>query len=354
MPRRAVLAVIAASATVLVLIVAVACWPGGDSSAPQPAAPQPTAARGAAGPQGPPSFSLADLGVRLAYARVDQRGVGTLVINLPDGRTTDVDAAKGVFTGITWAPNGQQIAASFGPSPEQQDIWVVDVTGQNLRQLTKDGHSRRPTWSPDGTTIAFTDAVDSGQGHGPISVMPSDGAGGSQLSKDARHDDAAWAPDGSSIAVSREPGTVVLLSPTTGAELQQVQLLRDSAPTYSSFDWSSDSAGLAGVVMRGTDLAIVMLNDHLTSQRQVGGAFLGSPSDPASAHPSWVPGFAKLIAASDETGDLLLVDALASPADMPSDAPYSPVQTLVAAPRGTKLAFPAVYGPRPAGGASNV
>ena len=65
-------------------------------------------------------------------------------------------------------------------------------------------------------------------------------------------------------------------------------------------------------------------------------------------------GLRKLIAASDETGDLVSVDALASPTDMPSDAPYSPVQTLVPAPRGTKLAFPAVYGPRPVGGASNV
>lgn len=355
MPRRAILAAAAASATVLVLIVAVACWPGSDSTTNAPAAaPQPTTQAGLTGPQGPPYLSLADLAVKLAYARVDPDGTGTLVINLPDGTATDVDGARGVFTGISWSPDGQQLAASFGPSPQQQDIWTVAVTGQNLKQITRDGHSRRPTWSPDGGTIAFTNAVDAGQGHGPISVMASNGSGAAQLSKDVRHDDPAWAPDGSSIAASRGPGTLVLVSPTTGAELQQVTLLHDSAPSYSSFDWSSDSTGLVGVVMRGTELAIVMLNDNLTSQRQVGGAFLGSPSDPASAHPSWVPGFAKVIAASNKTGDLLLVDVLASPTDAPSDAPYSPVQVLVPAPQGAKLAFPAVYGPKAGGGSSRV
>jgi dipeptidyl aminopeptidase/acylaminoacyl peptidase len=354
MPRRAVQAAIAAGATLLVvLIVAVACWPAGDSNTNTPAAPPPTQAA-ANGPQGPPSLSLADLGVKLAYERIEKNGMGTLVIHLPDDSTMDVDGANGVFTGIAWSPDGQKIAVSFGPTPEQQDIWVVDSAGQNLTRLTKDGHSRRPTWSPDGQTLAFTSAADATQGHGPIFTMPVNGNAGAALSKDPRHDDPAWAPDGSSIAVSREPGTVVLLAPATGAELKQVNLLRDSDPTYSSFDWSSDSTALAGVVARGTDLAIVVLQDNLTSQRQVGGAFLGSPSDPASAHPSWVPGFPKLIAASEKTGDLLLVDVLASPNDVPSDAPYSPVQTLVPAPRGSKLAFPAVYGPRPAGGASRV
>lgn len=354
MPRRAILAVVAASATVLILIVAVACWPGSDSTADAPAAaPQPTQA-GATGPHGPPHFSLGDLGVKLAFALVAPDGNGTLEISLPDGTGTEVGGARGIFTGINWSPDGRQLAVSFGPSPQQQDVWVVDADGQNLTQLTSDGHSRRPTWSPDGETIAFTDAVEAGQGHGPIFVMAANGSGWSQLSKDPRHDDPAWAPDGSSIAASREPGTLVLLSPTTGAELQQVTLLRDSAPSYSSFDWSSDSTGLVGVVMRGQDLAIVMLNDNLTSQRQVGGAFLGSPSDPASAHPSWVPGFAKVIAASAKTGDLLLVDALASPTDMPSDAPYAPVQVLVAAPAGGKFVFPAVYGPKAGGGSSRV
>ncbi|MEP6871164.1 MAG: hypothetical protein ABI939_04860, partial [Anaerolineaceae bacterium] len=69
---------------------------------------------------------------------------------------------------------------------------------------------------------------------------------------------------------------------------------------------------------------------------------------------SWVPGFPKLIAASATTGDLLLVDLAATATDMPSDAPYSPVQVLVPSSSGSKLAFPAVYGPRAAGGSSIV
>jgi dipeptidyl aminopeptidase/acylaminoacyl peptidase len=169
------------------------------------------------------------------------------------------------------------------------------------------------------------------------------------VSPNVQNDNPAWAPDGSSIAVSREAGSTVLISPETGADLRRIDWLRDSAPTFSSFVWSSDGSALAGVIRKGTDLAVVVLGDGLTSQRQIGAPFLGNPTDPASIHPSFVPGFPKLIAASDKTGDLVLLDLQAEPSDQPSRAPYSPIQVLVPAPKGGKLAFPAVRTPRPTG-----
>ena len=345
------LLVAGAVAVALAIVVVIDWWP--NAGAP-PAVPVTATPAVPGGPQGPAFYTLADLGVKLAYARVDASGTGTLVIHTPDGNVLDVRAARGVFTGIAWSPDGQRLAVSFGPGPDAQDIYLVDSDGRNFKRVTTAGTSRRPTWSPDGQLLAFSSGPDGSQGHGPVMTGSVAGALPAALAADVRYDNPAWAPDGSSIAVSREAGTLVLISPATGEELKRVDLLRDSVPSYSSFDWTSDSRAVAGTVTRGSALAIVILTDNLTGQRQVGGAFLGNPIDPASTHPSWVPGYSKIIAASAVTGDLVLVDINALPEDMPSAEPYSPVQVLVPAPPRSKLAFPAVSGPRRGGQPASV
>ena len=352
MDRRTLLVAAAASALTLAVV-----WVFSSTRSERPedatgaarARPTPVAA---GGNQGPPFYTVADLGVKLAYARVGPTGVGTLVIETAAG-ANDVGRVKGFFTGMAWSPDGRLLAVSYGAAPDTQDIHVYNPESGELKQVTNDGRSRRPTWSPDGAFIAFSSGSE-GPGQGPVFTVAASGSDRKALSRDARHDAPAWAPDGSAIAVSREPGTIVLLSPTTGDEQKQVTLLREFAPAYSSLDWSPDSDALATTVLAGPQLAIAVVGDKLTSQRQIGGAFLGNPVDPAWVHPSWVPGFPKIIAASERSGDLVLVDLSASSGDMPSDAPYAPVQVLVPAPEGFKLAFPAVYGPRAAGGSSIV
>jgi WD40 repeat protein len=56
----------------------------------------------------------------------------------------------------TWSPDGKQIAFS-GLSGGFLDIYSYDLTGDSLRQLTRDPYSDlQPSWSPDGRTIAFS------------------------------------------------------------------------------------------------------------------------------------------------------------------------------------------------------
>src|SRR5690606_18364353 len=52
-----------------------------------------------------------------------------------------------------WSPDGNQIA--FSLSGSSGDIYVVNADGTEVRQLTVDGKSRFPSWSPDGARLGF-------------------------------------------------------------------------------------------------------------------------------------------------------------------------------------------------------
>ncbi len=55
-----------------------------------------------------------------------------------------------------WSPDGSRIAF-FSNRPGQYDIFVIDVSGENLTNLTNSPeiHEYVPSWSPDGTHILY-------------------------------------------------------------------------------------------------------------------------------------------------------------------------------------------------------
>lgn len=61
----------------------------------------------------------------------------------------------GVSWGPAWSPTGQYIAfASVGN--DGWNIYVMEENGQNRRQLTFDGNAYQPSWHPNERRIAFT------------------------------------------------------------------------------------------------------------------------------------------------------------------------------------------------------
>ncbi len=58
----------------------------------------------------------------------------------------------------SWSPTGEWIAfAGRANVKDKLDIYLVDVTGGQIRQLTRgEGANENPTWSPDGRFLAFT------------------------------------------------------------------------------------------------------------------------------------------------------------------------------------------------------
>lgn len=83
-------------------------------------------------------------------------------------------------------------------------VWVMDKDGRERRNISEKGVGewRSPSWSPDGSRLAFCRYYD-GYPFAELALMDSSGHGVTRLTVDSLDDRApAWSPDGSVVAVS--------------------------------------------------------------------------------------------------------------------------------------------------------
>jgi TolB protein len=99
----------------------------------------------------------------------------------------------------TFSPDGSALVFDVGGPDETPDIATIRLDGSERRVIRADGPDLYPTWSPDGTLIAFQRP---GQG---IWVMLADGSNAHRISPTDRPDERfpAWGPTGRLAAVSR-------------------------------------------------------------------------------------------------------------------------------------------------------
>jgi TolB protein len=105
----------------------------------------------------------------------------------------------------SWSPNGSKIAfCSYGETDslgsQLEGIYVIDSDGSNLKRITDNSiNARSPLWLPDGNNIAFMRADETF--FGEIYIMKLDGSGLRQLTPsnlDVTY--MATSPDGTRIA----------------------------------------------------------------------------------------------------------------------------------------------------------
>jgi Tol biopolymer transport system component/tRNA A-37 threonylcarbamoyl transferase component Bud32 len=70
------------------------------------------------------------------------------------GRSREIIPRPARYNQPRWAPGGDRIAMSLGTDAGSQ-IMIYDLASETLSQLTSEGSSVRPWWSPDGGRIAF-------------------------------------------------------------------------------------------------------------------------------------------------------------------------------------------------------
>src|SRR5262249_54392811 len=110
----------------------------------------------------------------------------------------------------TWSPDGTRIAFTSNRAGGRYQIWVMDADGSHPRPLTTayydpalgaNTEQTVPAWSPDGRFIAYWAGVEASDPRPDVPrdvwVMNADGSNPRRL---AHGDDPAWSPDGALVA----------------------------------------------------------------------------------------------------------------------------------------------------------
>jgi TolB protein len=192
----------------------------------------------------------------------------TLTLPAADLRVAGHAAADEVFRAFTGEPGVFRTKIAVVKKVQgEKHIFVVDIDGENARQVTKGGGlNLLPSWSPDGRLIAFTSyrfdnpdlfeiAAAGGSEPRPLSRRPGLNTGGQ------------YSPEGGRIALtlSQDGNSELYLLDRNGNVLKRLtnQWGIDTSPS-----WAPDGSRLAFVSSRGGHPDIYMLDvESLATKR---------------------------------------------------------------------------------------
>ncbi len=148
----------------------------------------------------------------------------------------------------TWSPDGSKIAfVGYAESEREADIWVMGADGSGLMNLTGSPlvSESGPAWSPDGARIAFAASPVSGPSilRPDVWVMNADGSGAVNLTSTPAVVDRtpAWSPDGTKIAFQRDRSIWVMRPDGSAA----AQLSTPGGDADGDPAWSPDGTRIA-------------------------------------------------------------------------------------------------------------
>ncbi|MGA7217201.1 MAG: S9 family peptidase [Candidatus Sulfotelmatobacter sp.] len=162
----------------------------------------------------------------------------------------------------------------------------VEPRGLTIEKLYMTRQVGRPTWSPDGKSIAF---ISNMSGRNNLWLVPAEGGWPVQLTvSDQRETSPAWSPDGKWIAYQSdydgdEQWDIFLVSAATGkvVNLTSTREIAETDPT-----WSPDGRYLAYVVKPRTSAAHE-IDVYDMVMREVKHITSGTPQDRGNYNPIW-------------------------------------------------------------------
>jgi TolB protein len=157
-------------------------------------------------------------GRRIAFTRVVQSVVApTAALFTVDGRGKHLAPllSDGLDLSAAWSPDGRTVAfsrlATAATPLRQATLYLADADGSNVRQLgAVPLHGVSPAWSPDGARLAFVSFDDANDPPCPAASCPpagelyvvgADGSGLTRLTRSTADDEhPSWSPDGTRLA----------------------------------------------------------------------------------------------------------------------------------------------------------
>lgn len=141
----------------------------------------------------------------------------------------------------SWSPDGTKIAFTSDRARDGGwDIFLMNPDGSGLERLTNLPISQyKPVWSPDGKKIAFI-GLDSPTGSRGIYVMNADGTGLFQVTHNLTSTECqcpSWSPDGTRLAFAsdHEGNSEIYIINIDGTDLKRLtnDTRRDYSPSWS-------------------------------------------------------------------------------------------------------------------------
>ncbi|MDE0682404.1 MAG: hypothetical protein OXI63_05760 [Candidatus Poribacteria bacterium] len=210
-----------------------------------------------------------------------------------------------------WAEQIVFLSVNKDSGKGTEDIWTIHSDGTNPQPLTNspDLHKDWPTWSPNGTEIAFA----THEGIGTLHLMDADGSNLTVLKKDYTSSTRpTWSPDGKRIAYGGTLFIMIFDIRTGKVEAVRVPVHRLSGSRIHDVAWSPDGHQLAFAAkiidQAGNSLArdVYVMNVDGTGLRQL------TQHRAEDDAPAWSPDGQKIAFISHRNvieGGIFLIDA---------------------------------------------
>jgi Ca2+-binding RTX toxin-like protein len=280
--------------------------------------------------------------------RIAARGPATfgLFTFAPDG--SDPRALTGSQDqdgGVSWSADGRRLAFHRAAGPGT-NVYVMNADGSGLVQLTYNGRSMEPAFSPDGKTIAFVLFDEEGTSSHDVYAMDADGSNVRELTTEHGWD-PSYSADGSRIVFETNRGNRfnIAIMNADGSDERVLTSAYSTAP-----DFSPDGAR---IVYSGANAVHVMNADGSGDVTLTGTPDVYDQMPAFSPDGSTIaffrydsrvegPDATNLVAMDADGSDQRVLRGDASAVDwQPLDTPYVPPAESPPAPPGNPPAPPA-------------
>jgi len=244
---------------------------------------------------------------RLLVVREDgEEDFDVALMDIDGSNLTKLTHFSWPITQPSLSPNQNKLAfikTGFGPPFHGDDLYVMNVDGTNLLNLTQndDLHlNEHPSWSPDGNRVVFSRAAENETDGFDINVVAANGTDWENLTSqyNGHERDPDWSPDGTKIVFYRS-------SPEVGGNVDIYTIDENGGsftrltdhPEFDYFpQWSPDGTKILYRSIRDGNSEIYVMNYDGSIQTNL----TNHPG--ADVEAAWAPDGSRIVFGSDRDG----------------------------------------------------